>query len=322
MLRTRTLFTHAVVVTILVGCDKRRPPVVVAAPPEEPVVSLAGGLPPKEPVPASPAVVLGSVAEAETALSTGRVDEARDFLARYVETTPENPWGHYLLGLAHYRKGDLAGANRAFDRSIELNDKNAKTFFNAGRTLLALGRNHEAFERVESGLLLDSASVDGLRLLARAHARLGNIDGALASYRRALVLDDTDGWTLNNLGVLYLEEGNPEAAVGPLARAVVLRPTAPIFQNNLGQALEQTGRGYSAKRAYQAAVKADPTYLKAQKNLERISLVVTDSTESDGVVVEDLAEDFRLQVGMWKDSVPRPAVDSAASDSAPPATAR
>lgn len=320
MPRIRTLSTHVLVAATLAGCDKKKPPVVVAAPPEEPSVSLAGGLPPKEPVPASPAVVLGSFGEAETALNAGRVDEARDSLVRYVETSPENPWGHYLLGLAHYRKGDLAAANRAFDRSIELNDQNAKSFFNSGRTLLALGRNHEAFERVESGLLLDSASVDGLRLLARAHARLGNIDGALASYRRALVIDDGDGWTLNNLGVLYLEEGNPEAALGPLARGVLLRPTAPIFQNNLGQALEQTGRGYAAKRAYQAAVKADPTYLKAVKNLERISLVVTDSTPSDGVIIEDLAEEFRLQVGMWKDSVPRPAVDSVVSDSLPPAT--
>ena len=60
-------------------------------------------------------------------------------------------------------------------------------------------------------------------------------------------------------------------------------------------------------------------YPKAKSNLDRVSAVVTDSTPSDGIIVEDLAEEFRLQVGMWKDNVPRPAVDSmAVVDSVPP----
>ena len=31
-----------------------------------------------------------------------------------VESRPENAWGHYMLGLAAWRSGDLTGAERAF----------------------------------------------------------------------------------------------------------------------------------------------------------------------------------------------------------------
>jgi tetratricopeptide (TPR) repeat protein len=268
-------------------------------------------------VPISPAAPT-SAAEAEVALNSGRFDLASIFFSTFVSNNPSNAWGHYMLGVSLHRKGDFKGAVRAFDRSFELDSTNAKTLFNNGRALLALGRDHEAFERIDAGRLLDSTSADGLRLLARAHAKLGNIDGALETYRRALVIDDDDVWTLNNLGVLYLDQGHPEAALGPLARAVVLKGSAPIFQNNLGMALERAGHQYAARLAYQRAVSADPSYAKAKGNLERLNLIVTDSTPSDGVVIEDLAEEFRLQVEMWKDGFPRPAVEAAATDSVPP----
>lgn len=320
MTRRRTISTLAFTAFALAACgEKQQPAVAAVEAPADPQVTLAGGL---TPAVTAPAVArLTSFAEAESAYRAGRIDEAREFFAGYVATTPENPWGYYMLGLALWKQGDFGGADQALNRSLELDATNSKAYFNSGRVLLSLGRDHEAFERIEEGLLLDSTSTDGLRLLARAHARLDNVDGALEIYRRALVLDENDVWTLNNLGMLYLETGNAESALGPLARAVTLRGTSPIFQNNLGAALERAGHPVSARRAYEAAAKADSSYQKARRNLERVSQIVADATASDGIKIVDLAETFRLQIGMWKDRYPRPAADSGAvKDSLPPAT--
>jgi predicted Zn-dependent protease len=315
MSRMTTLSTIAVSI-VLAACGKDDDQTVAAIDtPPEGKVTLAGGLPPSATNPAPPpAAGVTSFTEAEVAYRDGKIDEARDFFAGYVAIKPENPWGHYMLGLTHWRKGEFAAAEKSFDRSIALDSSNAKAFFHSGRTLLSLGRPHEAFERVEQGLLLDSTSGDGLRLLARAHAALDNVDGALETYRRALVLDQDDVWTLNNLGVLYLETGNPESALGPLARAVTLRGTSPIFQNNLGVALERTGHPVTARQAFAEAVRVDSSYAKARKNLERLSQVVSDSTPAEKIVIADLAEVFRLTIGMWRDSYPRPAVDSVPPD--------
>jgi Flp pilus assembly protein TadD len=175
--------------------------------------------------------------------------------------------------------------------------------------LLDMNRAPEAMERLGKALVLDSVSSDGLRLKARAQAELKDVDGARATYMKALVLNDQDTWAMNNLGVLELNAGDVAGSVGPLARAVQLNPTAPIFQNNLGMALERSGHRVAALRAYEAAVKADSTYAKAVKNAQRLGAVVTDTTANDGFSVRDAAEQFRLEVKTWKDgtvpSVPK-----------------
>jgi predicted Zn-dependent protease len=106
---------------------------------------------------------------------------------------------------------------------------------------------------------------------------------------------------MNNLGMLYIEQAKPQEALGPLARAVQLKPTSPIFQNNLGMTLELLGDLTAAKQAYDDALKADSTYAKAKANAERLGDVIVDSSRTS-IIVSEVAEVFRQQVKMWKES--------------------
>lgn len=262
------------------------------------------------------ALIEVSYEDAEQVFRSGEYREATDLFSAYTERKPENPWGHYMLGLSAYRAGDLARAERAFDRALELDPAHAKSYLNSARVLLDLGRTHEAMERVTLALEHDSTSSDGLRLLARAHAALGDVDEAIGTYQRALVLDDRDVWAMNNLGLLYIEQGRPEEALAPLARAVQLRGTAPVFQNNLGVALERTGHLAQAADAYGAALRADSTYRKAGISLERVQALV-DPAVLDTVDLADLAETFRLRIRMWAEPAP---VDTSGVIETQPAT--
>lgn len=255
-------------------------------------------------VPATSRVV--TYESAEAGYRAGRYREARDEFEEYVTIKPDNPFGHYMLGLSAWKHGDLTRAERALDRALELDAGQVKFWINAGRVLLDLDRAGEALERAEQALLLDQHSADALRVKARAEAKLGDREAARATYRRALVADERDVWAMNNLGVLEIEVGNAEAALGPLARAVQLRSTAPVFQNNFGMALERSGHFGAAVRAYAAAVAADSGYVKAVRNLERLRPVVGDLALDEDLSIAELAEDFRLRVRMWQDSVPRP----------------
>src|SRR5260370_35948450 len=158
-----------------------------------------------------------------------------------------------------------------------------------------MDRTPEAMERIEKALTIDSVSLDGLRLKARAQAKLGNVDGAKETYRTALVLNDEDTWAMNNLGMLELDAANATAALGPLARAVQLKPTSPIFQNNLGMALERSRHRVAAIAAYQAAVKVDSNYVKAVRNLGRPTAILAETTERKWVSVRDVAQQFPLE---------------------------
>jgi tetratricopeptide (TPR) repeat protein len=226
-----------------------------------------------------------------------------------------------MLGMSAWKSGDLGKAEKAFDKVTAIDPTNLKAHLNAARVLLDLNRDQEGLERVQKALTLDSTSLDGLRVLARAETKLGRYDDAVATYRQALIRDDQDVWTLNNLGMLYLELGDGDVALGPLARAVQLKSSSPVFQNNLGIALERAGYRVAAKQAYEAAVRADSTYGKAIGNLQRISAVVTDTTKDEPVNLKKVADLFRLEIGMWRDSATKtetPVTPPAKADSLPP----
>ena len=213
--------------------------------------------------------------------------------------------GYYMLGLSAWKSGDFTASKDAFDKSIELDPKFAKSYFNEARVLLDMKRAPEALELIEKGRGIDSTSVDGVRLKARAQSESGDIEGAMQTYRELLVHDDADTWGLNNLGVLLLDRGEFTDALGPLARVVQVKPTAPLFQNNYGMALERSGYKVAALRHYEEAVRNDSTFTKAVKNAERLRAIVTDTTATEEVSVSDLAEAFRLKVKAWKDGGPK-----------------
>src|SRR6185312_11042538 len=231
----------------------------------------------------------------EAAFKAGSYRSAAEMYKARVGAKPDAN-GFYMLGLAAWKSGDFAASKDAFDKAIELDPKFAKSYFNEARVLLDMKRAPEALELIEKGRGIDSASVDGVRLKARAQSESGDIEGAMQTYRELLVHDDADTWGLNNLGVLLLDRGEFTEALGPLARVVQVKPTAPLFQNNYGMALERSGYKVAALRHYEEAVRNDSMFTKAVKNAERLRGIVTDTTAAEEVSVSDLAEAFRLKV--------------------------
>jgi len=248
-----------------------------------------------------------SYVSGDEAYKVGDYRAARTLFKAFVDNTPEDAHGHYMLGLSSWKSGDFTGAEQAFDRAIALDPTFAKSYFNKARVLLDLKRAPEALEVIAKGRAIDSTSSEVARLTARAQAESGDVAAAMATYKDLLVTNENDAWGLNNLGMLMLTSGDKQGALGSFARAAQLRPTAPVFLNNLGMALEQSGYGMAALRRYELAVQHDSSFVKAVRNSERLKkLIVTDSVLVDEVNVDDLAEKFRVTVRSWKVEVPKP----------------
>ena len=308
LMARRAWLAAALVPMVLYACDGPESPPpsnsrveTPSAPAPAQVIPASGPTSSREIEPATPRVV--SYENAESAFKSGDYGEARKLFKSYVEARPDNVWGWYMLGLASWKSGSLNEAEEAFDTALAKDPKHVKSLLNSARVLMDLGRDGEALERVEAARSLDSTSAEAVRLLARAHHRLGDVGLAVEAYRQALIGDERDVWAMNNLGMLYIEQKDPAHALGPLSRAVQLRPTSPIFQNNLGMALELTGNLVLARSAYDDAVKADSSYTKAQANAKRLGDVVVEPGKAPAIDLKDVAETFRLQVKMWKDSV-------------------
>jgi len=271
---------------------------------EAAAVAAARVTPPSEAVPVSvpadpepPRAV--TYEEAEAAYRTGEYETAVQLFTRYAETTPENPFGHYMLGLSAWKSRSHDRAVSAFERALALDPDHVKSYQNLARVLLELDRAEDALSRVDTALGLDPLDNVTHRLRARALDGLGRTDEAIDEYRNAIALDDTDVWSMNNLGVLYLRMGWPDEALYPLSRAVTLDTTQAVFFNNLGMALEHTGRWARAADIYKLALGVDSTHARAAANLARV-----DGRPDDALLppvdLALLAQEFAGWIGEWR----------------------
>lgn len=219
-----------------------------------------------------PALPLGPV-DWETAEGAWQVRDyprAVELFTAWSGERPENPWGHYMLGLSRWRAGSLEQAEEALVRVVELDPAHGKALVNLARVRLDLGRPADAEGPARSATELDPASPDAWRVLGRVHHTRGEVDEAILAYQTAALLDRRDAWALNNLGLLMIEQERFEEALGPLARAAEVDSTMGVVQNNLGIALERTGRTSQALVAYGKAVELGEVG-KAEASLQRLA---------------------------------------------------
>lgn len=209
-------------------------------------------------------------ADAEAAFAQTRYEEAAALFARYVKANPQNPWGHYMAGLAERRSGRLEEAERAFRAALELDGNHVKARVNLARTLLDAKRPLEALAEASLAVDADSQSVDAYRVSGRALHSLGRREEAREAYGKALSLDPNDAWSLNNLSLTLIEEERFEEARSPIERAAALDSTVPCFLNNLGVVLERSGDLAGAARAYRDALALDERYERPRISLARI----------------------------------------------------
>ena len=236
-----------------------------------------------------------SLTDAELAYHDKRYAEATKLFATYADQNPNNPWGHYMLGLSAWKSGDLVLAETAFGESLELDPKHVKALHNLARVNLEQGRPRDARDRLVEALEIDSSSGETYRLMGRVRSAMNQPNEAIAAYRVALAKNPTDVWSMNNMALVMIQQGKNDEALGPLARAVQLDSTVAVFQNNLGIALEHTGRFILATQAYKAAVAIDGGYTKAKLSLARVEGRVEDPSVVP-VELKTLAQTFDREI--------------------------
>ena len=253
------------------------------------------------PGPGSEPVISGPVTydRADSAFRDKNYTAAISLFTAYAESKPENPWGHYMLGLSAWKTGDRETAEQQFNKTIELDSTHVKARLNLARVLIETGRHADAEQQIQAVLALDSVNTSAYRLLGRVHDVAGQTDSAIADYQRAIALDDHDVWAMNNLAMVYVEQGKYDEALKPLARVVELDSTTATFRNNLGIALERSGRFGAAADAFKAALAIDSGYAKASVSLARV-IVLKEDPSLTPVDLPTLAQSFVGEIEEWR----------------------
>src|ERR1700693_5582592 len=121
-----------------------------------------------------------------------------------------------------------------------------------GLALTRQGKDALQALKMASQLLPNDAGVHNN--LGNALGRLGQLDEAVASYRRALVLNPDFAEAHNNLGHALLDLGQMDEAVASCRRALELKPRYAEAHDTLGNALLNLGRLDDAAASYRRAL--------------------------------------------------------------------
>jgi Tfp pilus assembly protein PilF len=98
----------------------------------------------------------------------------------------------------------------------------------------------------------------------------GNIQGAMAEYRKALAINPDNATTYNNMGTAYVALGDLRGAVACYSKALSIKPDYAEAHNNLGVAYDRLNNPADAEKQFRAALRIDPHRGQAHNNLANL----------------------------------------------------
>ena len=180
--------------------------------------------------------------------------EVERLAQRMVALAPENPQGHFYLGVACSYAGRKEQALAAYKQVLRLEPKHDITLHNLGYVLLELNRPQEALPYLENALRQNRKYVPVMHELGRAYEMLGRREEAIRLWQQALKLDrdyEPAQWRLHEVGAgpKPLEEHPPTAQqiklrqMEPLVRASLRKPRV-YKQGSIRLTIDRDGGGY------------------------------------------------------------------------------
>ena len=173
---------------------------------------------------------------------------------------------HLRLGVVYRQRGELALAEEAYRRALELDPRNAPAHNNLGNLYREQQNPAGAEREYRLALELLPRYPEALINLAALCTNQGRLEEALALYTRSLEVGGERPELFNNIAIAQAGLGRWAEAEQALRRAAALRPEARVYFN-LGSAVEQQGRLDEAEALYQEALRLDPQYAKPHYQL-------------------------------------------------------
>ncbi len=218
-----------------------------------------------------------------------RYDESLAYYIKALNSEPENPDIHYNIGTVFQAKHDIARAEKAYTRTLELKADHAEAkaalamvttsrqeqdiaeAFKHAIKLQEMGNYPQAIE-VYSKIAADRPNDDALFYnIATAYQAMANYDKAIENYTKANSLkpDSTYSELIRSVKAEQANQildsairdqgaGNYEAAISAYKKVISMVEGNAGAWYNLGTAYQAAARNKEALDAYQQAFKLDP----------------------------------------------------------------
>jgi tetratricopeptide (TPR) repeat protein len=200
----------------------------------------------------------------------GEYDRAESALRQVVQRSDRFADVFDMLGVIAHAKGDLAGAEKFFERAVALNPSYTEALLNLAVTYNDLGKYAEA-RKVYARMRDLGARPGGPQLDPFARGKLANMHADLAQ--------------------AYVDAGLPAEAIAELEKAVALCPSFADLRTRLGNLHRDGGDLGRARAQYEQACAANPDYLPARIMLGVVLLAQGETAAATDAWREVLAKD-------------------------------
>jgi DNA-binding winged helix-turn-helix (wHTH) protein/tetratricopeptide (TPR) repeat protein len=170
------------------------------------------------------------------------VPRAREAAARALDLNDQLPEAHVAFGaIKLYVDSDYAGAEREYNRAVDLNPGYAHGHHAYAILLFTVGRINEAVAEITRAEELEPLSVSIAKNVADGYYFVRQYDQAIEQYRRAAKLDPADFEVRQDLGWAYACRGMQGEAEAEFVQAMMLRDAAPERLRRLRQGYNRGG---------------------------------------------------------------------------------
>jgi protein O-GlcNAc transferase len=240
---------------------------------------------------------MGQFGLGRIAAARGNHEEAITRLQRALALSSE--WGaaHYALALSYRAVGRRGDAQRALDQHAKygpawpaLEDRvlggisalraDAAANLNRGLKLASAGDLQGAIAAHKEALVLDPSFAQAHANLISLYGQLRDWDRAEAHYRAVVELGVNLGDAHYDYGVLLGLQGEWDRAAEAYRKAIAVNPQHANAHNNLGQILERQGLTGAAVDEYRQAVASRPDFRLARFNLGRMLVALGNTREA------------------------------------------
>ena len=166
--------------------------------------------------------------------------------------------------------------------------------------MLANGFGADAIKQYQAILRIWPESAKAEVDLGSALLQAGNLDGAEAAFKKAIVLEPDSSRAHLRLGSLYLKRGQRELALTHLERAQTLSPEDVSIVNNLGTLYDQLGKYPQAIKQFNRAIELMPGEPGSYNNLAWLQATCADTKYRDAPQAIKLARKA-CQLTGWND---------------------
>ena len=204
-------------------------------------------------------------------VETGKFDEAAGLMKKAIAKNPKSPALQVNLGMALSGKGDVEGANKAFEEAIKLEPSNGIHLVTYATHLARNNKKDEALTKLKQAEKISATDAGVLASIALEYKSMKDFKTCLAILDKAVGLKDVAELRIYR-GTCKLGLKDLPGATTEFKDAVAKEPNNAVAHYSLGNALADSGKLAEAIGEWETYLKLQPDGPQAKAAEKKISI--------------------------------------------------